>query len=71
MERDRQANRQRVSKYDLSYQQLPKEFTLTDVMKQYGNGDTAARAVCSRLCRDGYIERIMQGKYRKLKSSLL
>ena len=71
MERDRQANRQRVSKYDLSYQQLPMEFTLTDVMKQYGNGDTAARAVCSRLCRDGYIERIMQGKYRKLKSSLL
>ena len=71
MERDQQANRQRVSKYDLSYQQLPKEFSLTDVMKQYGNGDTAARAVCSRLCRDGYIERIMQGKYRKLKSSLL
>ena len=71
MERDRQANRQRVSKYDLSYQQLPMEFTLTDVMKQYGIRENAARTACHRLCRDGYIERIMQGKYRKLKSSLL
>ena len=71
MERDRQANRQRVSKYDLSYQQLPMEFTLTDVMKQYGIRENAARTACHRLCRDGYIERIMQGKYRKLKKSLL
>ena len=71
MERDRQANRQRVTKYDLSYQQLPMEFTLTDVMKQYGIRENAARTACHRLCRDGYIERIMQGKYRKLKSSLL
>ena len=71
MERDQQANRQRVSKYDLSYQQLPMEFTLTDVMKQYGIRENAARTACHRLCRDGYIERIMQGKYRKLKSSLL
>ena len=70
MERDRQANRQRVSKYDLSYQQLPMEFTLTDVMKQYGIRENAARTACHRLCRDGYIERIMKGLYRKLKSSI-
>ena len=70
MERDRQANRQRASKYEAAYQKLPKEFTIMDVRKQYGIGDDAARSACSRLCRDGYIERIKQGRYRKLKLTL-
>ena len=70
MERDRQANRQRASKYDAAYQKLPREFTIMDVRKQYGIGDDAARSACSRLCRDGYIERIKQGRYRKLKLTL-
>ena len=70
MERDQQANRQRASKYDAAYQKLPKEFTIMDVRKQYGIGDDAARSACSRLCRDGYIERLKQGQYRKLKLTL-
>ena len=70
MERDRQANRQNASKYEAAYQKLPREFTVMDVMKQYGIGDNAARSACHRLCRDGYIERIKKGLYRKLKLTL-
>ena len=70
MERDQQANRQRASKYDAAYQKLPKEFTTEDVVKQYEISKVAAGKTCSRLCRDGYIERLKQGLYRKLKSSI-
>ena len=70
MERDRQANRQHASKYDAAYQKLPREFSVDDVRKQYGIGDDAAKSACYRLCRDGYIERIKQGLYRKLKLTL-
>jgi len=70
MERDQQANRQRASKYDAAYQKLPKEFTIMDVRKQYGIGEEAAKSTCHRLCRDGYIERIKKGQYRKLKLTL-
>ena len=70
MERDQLANRQNASKYDAAYQKLPREFTIMDVMRQYGIGDNAARSACHRLCRDGYIERIKKGLYRKLKLTL-
>ena len=70
MERDQLANRQRASKYEAAYQKLPKEFTIMDVRKQYGIGEEAAKSTCHRLCRDGYIERIKKGQYRKLKLTL-
>ena len=48
MERDRQANRQRASKYDAAYQKLPKEFTIMDVRKQYGIGEIDLSPLVSR-----------------------
>ena len=70
MERDRQANRQRASKYDAAYQKLPREFTVEDVAKTYDIGKDTAYVTCGRLCRDRYVERIKQGQYRKLKLTL-
>ena len=70
MRRDAANMRQRASKYDLCYQQLPKEFTVDDVEKTYGNTRMGAKIVCFRLCKEGYIERLNKGKYRKLKMSL-
>jgi hypothetical protein len=62
--------RQRASKYDLCYQQLPKEFTVEDVVRVYGQQTVTAKSTCSRLCKNGYTERLEKGKYRKVKASL-
>jgi hypothetical protein len=62
--------RQRASKYDLCYQQLPKEFGVEDVEKVYGQEAVTARSTCSRLCKNGFIERLDKGKYRKIKATL-
>jgi len=62
--------RQRASKYDLSYQQLPREFTLKDIVEVYGVSNGNAKVIASRLCDRGAIERIVNGKYQKLRLSL-
>ena len=62
--------RQRASKYDLCYQQLPKEFGVEDVEKVYGQQSGTARNTCFRLCKNGFIERLDKGKYRKIKATL-
>jgi Fic family protein len=71
MERDVQSNRQRASKYDTNYLKLPREFQASDVAKVYDISEQAAHAQVSRLCRDGFIERIKKGYYRKLKRQLI
>ena len=71
MERDVQSNRQRASKYDTNYLKLPREFQASDVAKVYDISEQAAHAQVSRLCRDGFIERIKKGYYRKLKQRLI
>ena len=71
MEREQQQNRRRPSRYDRCYEQLPQEFCMTDVSKTYGITEKAAYAICSRLCRNGYTERLAQGQYRKIKQSLM
>ena len=38
--------RQRASKYDLCYQQLPKEFTVEDVVRVYGQQTVTAKSTC-------------------------
>ena len=70
MERDRQANRQHASKYDAAYQKLPREFTTEDLAKAYGISAKPAAVTAYRLARDGYIERLKKGVYRKLKLTL-
>ena len=71
MLRDQLSSRQRASKYDMAYQQLPEEFTPSDLAKKYGITDNAAYATLSRLTRDGFITRIKKGLFRKLKKTLI
>jgi predicted transcriptional regulator of viral defense system len=69
--RDDLENRQRASKYDQCYEQLPETFTVQDIVSGYGVTPDAAGATASRLCKNGYVERLKHGQYRKLKHSLL
>ena len=45
---------------------LPDEFDMSQVAKVVGCSDNAARTMISRFCKDGYLERLAHGKYRKL-----
>ena len=72
MERDRRVKqRERRSKYDDCFRQLPQEFTVEDLRNAYGIGKDAAYTTASRLCDDGYVKRLSQGKYVKLKKKLI
>ena len=72
MERDRRVKqRERRSKYDDCFRQLPQEFTLENLRNTYGIGKDAAYTTASRLCDDGYVKRLSQGKYVKLKKKLI
>ena len=71
MERDQQQNRRRQSRYDRCYEQLPQEFTVTDIESCYGVNNQTARTTASRLLKAGTVERIKQGEYRKIKKSLM
>ena len=71
MERDQQQNRRRQSRYDRCYEQLPQEFTVTDIESCYGVNNQTARTTASRLLKAGAVERIKLGQYRKIKKSLM
>ena len=62
--------RQRPSKYDRKYLDLPNEFDVKDVELTYGISYKAAKTVCCRLFKKQTIERTVIGKYRKVKASL-
>ena len=72
MERDRRVKqRERRSKYDSCFEKLPEKFTLENLRNTYGIGKDAAYTTASRLCDDGYVKRLSQGKYVKLKKKLI
>lgn len=60
IQRNRQSTTQRA------YRSLPDEFDMSQVAKVVGCSDNAARTMISRFCKDGYLERLAHGKYRKL-----
>jgi hypothetical protein len=68
--RDASNNRSYESKYDVLYRNLPQEFTVDDVEKIYGIRHAAALQTCSRLSKQGVVERLKKGSYKKLKESL-
>ena len=71
MERDAQQNRRRPSKYDQCYAQLPQSFNTDDVIRIYGIERLAASQAISRLKKQGFIESIKKGQFKKLKTSLI
>ena len=58
--RNRQTTTQRA------YRSLPDEFDMAQVAELVGCSQVAARSMISRFCKDGYIERLAHGKYKKL-----
>jgi hypothetical protein len=73
MERDRKVKgRTRRSKYDDCYKQLPEEFTVDDFKVIYGMEECSAlRMQIFRLEKDGKIETLDRGKYKKLVKRLM
>ena len=58
--------RNRQSKTQRAYQMLPDEFDVSQVPDIIGCTINTARTMMSRLCKDGIVERLEHGKYRKL-----
>ncbi len=69
--RDIQERRQRQSKYDQCYEKLPQEFTSKEAEQVYGIDKSLVDTALSRLCKRGYIERLVKGRYRKIRASLM
>ena len=70
-ERDDENKRTKKSRYDECFEQLPEEFDITKVMEVYNLNTKAATKTANRLCDQGYTERVKQGKYKKIKHSLV
>ena len=71
MTRDQEAMRQRRSRYDQCYEQLPQEFTLEDVERVYGIDRGKSYQTIRRLKDCGSVEKADKGKFKKLKNTLL
>ena len=63
--------RLRRTRYDDCFERLPEEFGLDDIVSIYGVSEKTSTVTASRLAGSGAITRIRQGKYRKLKHTLL
>lgn len=57
---------ERKSRHDGLYEKLPENFTVQDMMSVYGISNTAARSLCARLIKRGFITRLKQGSYQKI-----
>ena len=58
--------RRKNSKNAECYSHLPETFTLKDVMGVLDFEDNAARKQCQRWVKHGFVERIRNGRYKKV-----
>jgi predicted transcriptional regulator of viral defense system len=58
--------RRKNSKNADAYRDLPETFTAKDVMAVLNLEENPARQQCKRWAKHGFIERIKQGKYKKI-----
>ena len=63
--------RRRNTKNADAYKSLPETFGVKDVMSMLDIEDNPARQQCNRWMTHGFIERIKQGKYRKIIKDLM
>ena len=63
--------RRRNTKNAEAYKSLPETFGVKDVMSMLDIEDNPARQQCNRWVTHGFIERIKQGKYRKIIKDLM
>ena len=58
--------RRKSSKNADAYRDLPETFTMKDVMAVLDIEDNPARQQCNRWLKHGFVERVKQGKYKKI-----
>ena len=58
--------RRKNSKNADAYRDLPETFTMKDVMAVLDIEDNPARQQCNRWLKHGFVERVKQGKYKKI-----
>ena len=63
--------RRRNTKNAEAYKSLPETFGVKDVMSMLDIEDNPARQQCNRWMTHGFIERIKQGKYRKIMKEIM
>ena len=63
--------RRKNSKNADAYRDLPETFTVKDVMAKLSLEDNPARQQCKRWTQHGFIERIKQGKYKKIMKEIM
>ena len=60
--------RQRQTRNAEAFNRLPSEFTVEEACSVLGGNINSTRCFLSRICKAGYVERMKQGKYRKIKN---
>ena len=63
---DPSIQRRRQTTTQRAYQSLPEVFDMAQVPEIIGGSANAARNMISRFCKDGIVERLSHGKYKKL-----
>ncbi len=63
--------RRKNSKNADAYRDLPETFTIKEVMAILDIEDVAARKQCQRWLMHGFVERVKQGKYRKVMKEIM
>ena len=58
--------RRKNSKNADAYRELPEMFTMKDIMAVLDIEDNPARQQCNRWLKHGFVERVKQGKYKKI-----
>ena len=62
--------RKRTTRYDMCFRKLPEEFKTQQFMDCFGVSQSAASRAITRFQKDGMIEKLKYGEYRKIVSEL-
>ena len=62
--------RKRTTRYDMCFRKLPEEFKTQQFMECFGVSQSAASRAITRFQKDGMIEKLKYGEYRKIVSEL-
>ena len=63
--------RRKNSKNADAYRDLPETFPIKEVMAVLDLEDCAARQQCNRWAKHGFVERIKQGRYKKIMKEIM
>jgi predicted transcriptional regulator of viral defense system len=53
-----------------AYMMLPETFTIEDIEKAFGVKNDNAKKICQRLEKEGHLERVRRGEYKKISKTI-